>query len=1707
VLLFPLHLTQVVNDGELPLTFSWDTEEPFSVRPKAATLEPGQTCPITAMFFPREGTVFVSQAVCRVDGLLPHEMRMTGVGKFAYLSATTTDLNFGEIQTGDTATQTFTLRNQSLVNATFKVVPLDENEGEIFKFSPVTGVIPPEETLEVTVKYSPHCTGMFSSEHFEVITPGGNTIGLTCDGLSVGPDVTFSTHSMNFGDVFAGQDCKKPLRISNGSTLPANFQILAEQAGVFEFQRVEGIIPEEMYPGKAGYIDMIVTFKPTVPCNYYKRVYILLKNQQPVYIDLLGTCYDLKLRPAPFSQRHVDAYRAREASGRGRLAPEALEELDITGNLALEATQEIDLSEDDLWDEIFREFDDPSRPVTVDTFVDFGSCTSLKVTEPKSITVTNTADAKVTCNWVLPNEWVKVFPESADVLPRGGQTTFQVHFRPGAENMYYGCTLEAFVSFKTMRNFRLVTDKSFVPPWHVEVEVQGHTFAPGAEHFLPKVELPGEGSTVFFPAASVPGRKHQTLALKNLAHTPLFFNMDTSLTDRVFSCKPMRGLVQPSAMQMVALRFMPEIPKSYESSIKAIFNTTPFYKADFPVAGTGFLPTLEMANNSTVYFKPTCVGSTSEMVYKVTNPSRMTTAFEWDLPPSIQKIFTIEPREGLIRGNETLSMTCVFNPNRRKKYHFRVCCELRPPGSEAPPEKVWLIVSGAGEVGEVSFEPVRVDFDTVIIGGFAKRKLRLRNASECPMHWSLEMEAFGATAEALANEPYEQARAKEDAVEFEARSGVLTAGSFRDLTVFLRPTLRGRHDYNVKCLYSMRAEDNSVDGIQVPVCQFRGEGAYPHLNVTDLWCHSNEGVAAKRVQWDEFNIDMLNENLGMMLTDAEIANNDPEGPLKDLQTYIKSLVAVPLVFTSREQGHEESTVTLQFENIGNLPLSWFIKYPDDLGIEPEHWAEKESPSEEMVKQGFVIDEEIFSVFPRGGDLMPGQRQNLEVKYQYKDVSYEQHHLNVILQIENGKQVVMQLTGTTLKIQEKCLLTATNYELAPVAIGAGAAPVQTMEIHNTGEDEIKFQLDVSGVEQLCKDSYNYPVLTCNDPAGMVDPGKSVLLRWAFNPIEDKDYAVKVPLVIQDGPTYDVTVLGRGYHPDSTAMESLLPPPSTFPERPTMLANGQLVVLSHDSVTFGSVPAHSVSRRLVIVHNVTDSPVRFEWDMRHPRFTKIFEVQPTAGSLQPGECCVCRIRLKANVPETYKFDALCRVWDEYEEEQYEATLRELQRQAEEAADDEGMGNAPKSRRRKKPKKRLSVVATSTLPHQPKPLFATNPLKQTGSMGQTMGATGTLGGTSASRLGTARSNVSGAGSATGSALTLGSGTRRSGTGTGTGAGTAVSFTEVPEEDEGPPEPPRPYVAWTTISATVVSEDDFTTLTRPASEHLIIKKGRAGAEALLSETGGLNMPLIEGGTVASAGMDEDMGGPQEVAPASDAGAVSSAEQALTVLLADLTKDPDVEGALTTIAQEKTPFYAALIRPSGAGGGGERPSSVSPTEDRPTSPAETGPAGLNGQGRAVSPIVATGDESTAAADDSTAAASAADLDMSAEMEAVEAPAEAAASKTAISAEQRRALLSDPFVESLLESALENTFFNLMSEAVHGEFNLHAAPRLIIQNVHEDAEAAAAAAAAAAVVEEEEVEVPTGLLRSQSGVHQTDAVAAEAAAEMPVLEEGVTVEE
>ena len=49
---------------------------------------------------------------------------------------------------------------------------------------------------------------------------------------------------------------------------------------------------------------------------YYERIYCLVRNHSLLYVDLIGTCYDLLIQPIPLLQKHIDAFRGRVILGK-----------------------------------------------------------------------------------------------------------------------------------------------------------------------------------------------------------------------------------------------------------------------------------------------------------------------------------------------------------------------------------------------------------------------------------------------------------------------------------------------------------------------------------------------------------------------------------------------------------------------------------------------------------------------------------------------------------------------------------------------------------------------------------------------------------------------------------------------------------------------------------------------------------------------------------------------------------------------------------------------------------------------------------------------------------------------------------------------------------------------------------------------------------------------------------------------------------------------------------------------------------------------------------------------------------------------------------------------------------------------------------------------------------------------------------------------
>ena len=49
--------------------------------------------------------------------------------------------------------------------------------------------------------------------------------------------------------------------------------------------------------------------------SYYERVFCVVRNHVCLYVDLIGTCFDILEKPMPLMQRHIDIFRHKVIMG------------------------------------------------------------------------------------------------------------------------------------------------------------------------------------------------------------------------------------------------------------------------------------------------------------------------------------------------------------------------------------------------------------------------------------------------------------------------------------------------------------------------------------------------------------------------------------------------------------------------------------------------------------------------------------------------------------------------------------------------------------------------------------------------------------------------------------------------------------------------------------------------------------------------------------------------------------------------------------------------------------------------------------------------------------------------------------------------------------------------------------------------------------------------------------------------------------------------------------------------------------------------------------------------------------------------------------------------------------------------------------------------------------------------------------------------
>ena len=413
--------------------------------------------------------------------------------------------------------------------------------------------------------------------------------------------MTLEPNLLNFNDIPAGNSVVRTFCLRNDSNISTNYQFLVEKNSTFKIDKLYGTI------GPNSVVSLQVKLAPTEPINYYRRVYCLVENQDTIHIDFLGTCYNDKRRPATFDPKHIYNYQMRVQNGLVENGPEQLEELMKNGILrsnngvleyidpATAKANALNMQRDEpntngkVTSEYFYSNSGALACALLDTYVDFGSCSRYRVIEPRTVRVANNTKGKMTCVWMEEDEangeaLFSVSPKIADI-PSKSVVEFKVFFRPKVDSEFYGKQLECFCYFKSMRNFRLVNEDTFTPPWCLTPEVAGNTFPPGEDTFIPKTNF---GRTnVVFPPCFVDRSEYQILRIANAGDTTVKFSFldnftggiggDTELSYKggsVFSVKPRVGVLKKNESRLIALRFSPSEKRLFEEAFTCFFNNS-----------------------------------------------------------------------------------------------------------------------------------------------------------------------------------------------------------------------------------------------------------------------------------------------------------------------------------------------------------------------------------------------------------------------------------------------------------------------------------------------------------------------------------------------------------------------------------------------------------------------------------------------------------------------------------------------------------------------------------------------------------------------------------------------------------------------------------------------------------------------------------------------------------------------------------------------------------------------------------------------------------------------------------------------------------------------------------------------------------------------------------------------------------------------------
>ncbi|KAK9537382.1 hypothetical protein VZT92_005007 [Zoarces viviparus] len=1275
------------NVSKLQTCFQWNNTALFQMSPEQGLLKPGQECRITVVFRPPEALVYQQQANCRfgAEGDKAKSccsVLLQGTAKYPCLQLRNPDtkddkeqcgpeLHFGSVAIGQSLQKHFDIFNPSPVTASFSVSPLPRGvhlwESE-FICDVSSSKVAPGGSLRAVVSYTPAVVDSVSVEYFSVKCRGAlNETLLKLTGNGIGPKVSLSSAVLYFGCVEKGGAVVRTVELVNSAPVEAFYQWDLDCTGnsVFSVQPASGTLRPH------SHTTIKAVYRPTQPIAHYRRVTCIILHRDPVFLDLIGTCHSGLQQPEILKPEHLVCYRHRRQDladtvsamqkknevhfdqqgvrcpGEEQLHPEpgktsSTEEYDQICLGCMEPISRNSLSSQRV----------SMAPSELLFNHEISSSLLTSSTSSLPVSITNHTRGKLGLVWTAAQDSpFTVSPPSCDLAPLKS-TSFRVTYDPKQLNTLHGAQLECFAYSKDNRHKE---GQLPCPPWCVTIEVIGHSFQPGKEHFIPRCSL--QPPQVVFPALRV--LSCRTVLLQNSGALPLTFCLDHSsdpaLAD-VVSVVPSCGLIQPGKHQILTLRSTPtdDGPKK-GFGLHLRLNAAKHTK-ELTVVSVVERRCVSLEGGNGLYFQPTAVGSRTRRSHRIRNLSRLPLRFQWRIPGPDQELICVEPDAGDLHPNESSVQMWSFSPLAEQTYTLKPTLTFWPIQSpRLNVSHVALNVVGLGSKGFIEAETAVLDVGEILVGSCRAIQVPLVNNSPCSVSYCLSVQQILLDV-GLTYDP----RTEPKALQLGCERGTIVSHSTMLLRSTVKPHRRAQYLWTIS--YQMLNASGLVSSPPHAVCEVRAEGVFPTLQVIDVCSGGSVDRLSKAYLWELFSLDRLNEHMLANPSPAELTYRTPtmHSPSSFPTVFNKDML--DFNFGAAPMNSEPSIFVLLFYNPGSIPVDWAFLFPSDQQIELEYWAETGEFSSTELYQMKVQDKPLFSISPRSGTLLPGQQR--AVHFTHSHDSAGKDRLPVVLKLSYGVETLLIFQGLTVERDRPCLHVATRqHAFTSVSVGDRTPPKQVYELHNCGAVPLRYEVDTAVLSQLKADNFNHPLLVCLNPEGELLPGRTAMLEWIFSPLEPKTYHMDIPIHVQGGDSTLVRFEGCGF--DSPTLGSITPfncsdTKASEPRVKRVSLPGQVVYLSEDSVSLGNIPVCSRSSRILFLTNVsrTDS-VHYKW--LKESYQQVVQIHPEQGGLCPGESALCVLTFTStDYPTCYHLDVICQVileasltryrdaWQRWEEE---------------------------------------------------------------------------------------------------------------------------------------------------------------------------------------------------------------------------------------------------------------------------------------------------------------------------------------------------------------------------------------------------------------------------------------------------------------------------